>query len=239
MPSVDNGNDFKVFRNKGNKTNNELLEQIASNTAGGGGGGTGGSVTVTNFPAVQPVSLEPQPLPSGAATDAKQDMMIASLGTTADDAPANDTAAGTVIAFLKRVAANVTAVTTAIGTMSAKLPASLGIKTAATSLSVAPASDANLARETYSTVTILAAATPAAGGTAFTLFAAQVCTALDVVNPNSVDVEYQRNATGNTMTIPAGASRLIQGITNANQIGVRRVDQSTTAVTVQAEAYVV
>jgi hypothetical protein len=35
-----------------------------------GGGGVGGNVFVTNFPAVQPVSVASLPLPEGAATEA-------------------------------------------------------------------------------------------------------------------------------------------------------------------------
>jgi hypothetical protein len=34
-----------------------------------GGGGAGGNVFVTNFPAVQPVSVASLPLPEGAATE--------------------------------------------------------------------------------------------------------------------------------------------------------------------------
>jgi hypothetical protein len=40
------------------------------------------------------------------------------------------------------------------------------------------------------------------------------------------------------MQVLSGASRLIVGITNANQIEVRRVDTSNTQVTIQAEALV-
>lgn len=57
------------------------------------------------------------------------------IGTTTDSAPASDTAQATLNGRLQRVAQNVT-------TMSAKIPTSLGIKTAANSLSIAPASDA-------------------------------------------------------------------------------------------------
>jgi hypothetical protein len=38
------------------------------------------------------------------------------------------------------------------------------------------------------------------------------------------------------MTILSGSSRLVVGITNANQIDVRRVDTSNTQITVPAEA---
>jgi len=172
-------------------------------SAGSGGGG-GGSVTLTNFPATQPVSAAALPLPTGAATSALQ--------TTGN---------------------------TAVTTMSAKLPAALGSTTAAASLSVTPATDANVARESYSTVTPLSLAT-ANPGSGFAQFGSQACTSLDLVNNTGTTLEYRRGAGGTVyIPIPPGTSRLIQGITNANQIYVRRVDQSNTVVTMVAEAFAV
>ena len=40
------------------------------------------------------------------------------------------------------------------------------------------------------------------------------------------------------MQIPSGAARMVIGITNANQIDVRRTDTGNSQVTVQAEAIV-
>ncbi len=86
-------------------------------------------------------------------------------------------------------------------------------------------------------VTIMTIQTNATGAN-WTAFASQACTQLDIVNDAStaVDIEYRRNGAGNTMRIAAGAGRLIAGITNANQISIRRVDQSNTQVTLNAEA---
>lgn len=53
-----------------------------------GGSGPGGSVEVTNFPATQAVSAVALPLPSGAATGAKQDTGNASLASLDGKAPA-------------------------------------------------------------------------------------------------------------------------------------------------------
>lgn len=81
--------------------------------------------------------------------------------------------------------------------------------------------------------------TTAATGTNYTAFSSQTCQALDIVNTSSVAIEYRRGATGNAMTILSGSSRLVVGITNANQIDVRRVDQSNTQITIPAEAIVI
>lgn len=80
--------------------------------------------------------------------------------------------------------------------------------------------------------------TTAATGTNYTAFSSQTCQALDIVNTSSVAIEYRRGATGNAMTILSGSSRLVVGITNANQIDVRRVDTSNTQITIPAEAIV-
>lgn len=81
--------------------------------------------------------------------------------------------------------------------------------------------------------------TTAATGTNWTAFASTTCQSLDIVNTSSVAIEYRRGATGNSMTILSGSSRLVVGITNANQIDVRRVDTSNTQITIPAEAIVI
>ena len=75
-----------------------------------------------------------------------------------------------------------------------------------------------------------------ATGTNWTTFAAQACDALDLVNNTGTSIEYRRNGAGSAMVLADKSARLIVGITNANQIQVRRVDTSNTQVTVQAEA---
>ena len=80
--------------------------------------------------------------------------------------------------------------------------------------------------------------TTAATGTNWTAFGSSVCDALDLTNSTSVAIEYRRGGAGNAMQVLSGASRLIVGISNANQIEVRRVDTSNTQVTIQAEALV-
>lgn len=60
---------------------------------------------------------------------------------------------------------------------------------------------------------------------------------VDIVNNTGTALEYRRNGIGASMVIPDGTSRLVLGISNTNQISVRRVDVSNTQVTFGAEAY--
>tara|TARA_R110000868_G_scaffold221145_1_gene472622 strand:+ start:51 stop:638 length:588 start_codon:yes stop_codon:yes gene_type:complete len=62
------------------------------------------------------------------------------------------------------------------------------------------------------------------------------CDSLDITNNTGVDIEYNRDGGGYAMPIIDKQSRLIPGITNANQIYVRRIDQIGSAVIVPAEA---
>jgi len=83
---------------------------------------------------------------------------------------------------------------------------------------------------------ITGVATSGAGST-YVTFPDQPCTLLDIVNSTGVDLEYRRGGGGSSMPILAGTSRLIGGITNASQIGVRRLDVAVTPVNVPAEAF--
>lgn len=83
---------------------------------------------------------------------------------------------------------------------------------------------------------VITSVTTAATGSNWTAFASAACDALDLINNTGVTVEYRRGGAGSTVPVPTGASRLIVGIANANEIGVRRVDVSNTQVVVQAEA---
>lgn len=83
--------------------------------------------------------------------------------------------------------------------------------------------------------TIMSAQT-AATGTNWTTFASQACAILDMQNFTGTAIEYRRGGAGSAFRIPDGGQRRIVGITNANEISVRRVDTSNTQVTVAAEA---
>jgi hypothetical protein len=86
----------------------------------------------------------------------------------------------------------------------------------------------------FMSVAILSAQT-AAVGTNWTTFTTTACAMLDIANVSGADIEYRRDAAGNAMRIADGGSRLVLGITNADQISFRRVDTSNTQVTVTAE----
>lgn len=98
---------------------------------------------------------------------------------------------------------------------------------------------AKIARETYSSVKPVSATTSASAGATPTAFGNQACTSLDIVNDSTVTIEYLRAGESIYIPIQAGGARLVQGITNANQISIRRKDQSTTSITFSAEAFTV
>lgn len=185
-----------------------------------------GTITVSNTltdtelrASAVPVSAASLPLPTGAASEATLDARTGSLTETA---PATDTASAGINGRLQRIAQRITS-------LIALLPASLGPKAGASSLSVVEA--------TPTTVTIVSLQTNATG-TTYNAFASQACEQLDIVNtaPSAVDLEVRRGGSGNTIIVPAGSSRMFVGITNASDLQVRRLDQNNTQVTITAEA---
>jgi hypothetical protein len=79
--------------------------------------------------------------------------------------------------------------------------------------------------------------TTANPGTTFTAPASNACTRLVVDNTTGTDLEYQRGGAGATQVIKAGTvGRVIEGLTNADQVAFRRVDTSNTTVTFSVEA---
>lgn len=160
----------------------------------------------------------------------------AATGTKADAAAGNFADPFSLIALTKLIGATLYNV---YNLLNSRIPTSLGAKASAASLSVVPATDANQARELYSAVTILNTATSPSSGTAFATLATVTCSMVDIINTTGVDLEVRRGGAGLTLVIQAGQSRMIQGITNANQIQLRRVDLVATTVIVPAEAYTV
>lgn len=173
------------------------------------------------------------------------------LGAKADAPATTDAGAASLIALTKRLLGKIPGFGAAAA--AASLPVTLASNDAqmgnAVTGAAMPAGGLGLqgwlsaifgtqAREIYSTVTILGLATNATGAT-FNTFAATACSSLDIVNTTGTDIEYRRGGAGSTVVIPTGTSRLVQGITNASQVGLRRVDQSATIVTVAAEAFAV
>jgi hypothetical protein len=78
------------------------------------------------------------------------------------------------------------------------------------------------------------AVTTAATGTNFTAFASQACKQLTISNQSGTVVEVRQGATGVALQIPTGAFYTFFGISNANQLDVRRTDVSNTQITLTA-----
>lgn len=102
-------------------------------------------VSGTFWQTTQPVSVASLPLPDQAATSANQDTGNTRIGDLTETAPASDTGSSGLNGRLQRIAQRLTSLIDLF-------PSSLGIKTTANSLSVAPASDAVFA--TYGSLTI-------------------------------------------------------------------------------------
>lgn len=74
-----------------------------------------------------------------------------------------------------------------------------------------------------------------ATGANWVAFASADCNAIDFYNGTGTTLEYRRGGSGTGFQIPSGVSRLIVAISDADEISVRRVDQSNTQVTAYAE----
>lgn len=77
-------------------------------------------------------------------------------------------------------------------------------------------------------------ATTDPSGTAFTLFGAQACKQLTISNNSGTTIEVQQGGTGVSFPVFPASYYTFFGITDASNLGIRRVDQSTTSVTVVA-----
>lgn len=73
-----------------------------------------------------------------------------------------------------------------------------------------------------------------ADGTSFVAFPAQVCAQLTVVNDSDVTFEVRQGGTGVACPVLAQSSFTFFGVSNANQLSVRRKDQGTDALSVYA-----
>lgn len=78
----------------------------------------------------------------------------------------------------------------------------------------------------------------AAVGANFAAFAANPCAFCRVHNNTGVDIEVRIGASSTVyLTIPTASFRSLLGVRNLSDVAVRRVDQSNTQVTVEAEAF--
>jgi hypothetical protein len=73
-----------------------------------------------------------------------------------------------------------------------------------------------------------------AGGVAFTSFNSQPCKQLTIVNDTGVDLEVQVGGVGQALPVFTRTPYTFFGLTNSSNLGVRRVDQNVTQVTVKA-----
>ena len=150
--------------------------------------------------------------PAGAASSA-------AIGTVADPQATDDTGSWSVVSLLKRIAH-------IVGIIRNHLPAAVGGRVPVQS--TVP----------YATSVTIRRVQTAADGTSWVPFPATACTQLDVVNTTGVTIVFRRNGAGDFMSIAPDTARMIIGITNADQIQVRRADLATVLVTVEAEAFV-
>jgi hypothetical protein len=72
-------------------------------------------------------------------------------------------------------------------------------------------------------------------GNQWQALANQACKYVSLQNVSDADVDIQRNGTGAIWTLSAGYGKTFRGITNANQLAIRKSDQSNTRVTLQYE----
>lgn len=77
------------------------------------------------------------------------------------------------------------------------------------------------------------AATPNPG-TTFVTFPAVACKQVAVVNNTGTDIEVQQDGAGVALPVINGTAYPFYGLNNAAQLGVRRIDQTNTPVTVKA-----
>jgi len=143
------------------------------------------------------------------------------IGAQADAAATTDAGTFSLIALVKRL----------LG----KLPSSLGIKTSAASLPVVLASD----QATLTVAPVLTSGghlsvSTAVSGTGYTAFAAQACKQLTICNGSGVDIGVTVGGAGVEVPVFAGTYMTFFGITNTNQLHVRRVDTGVVQVPVTA-----
>lgn len=83
---------------------------------------------------------------------------------------------------------------------------------------------------------VIMSATTSATGATYVAFASQKANKLVISNNTGTPIEFRRGGAGSAFVIPSGQLYEIDGITNADQIEIRRADTTNTQVTVGAEA---
>ncbi|MDY3551389.1 hypothetical protein R5W24_000465 [Gemmata sp. JC717] len=184
------------------------------------------------------------------------------IGAPADAAASSDTGTFGLIAFVKRSMQNWTSllarvpalasgrvpvdgsgVTQPVSAVSLPLPTGAATSSNQTTSNTSLASiDGKLPVLDNAKVSVVPSMTSggntfaqtAATGTNWTAFPSRALKQLTVSNQTGVTLEFQQDGAGVGLQIPTTGIYTFYGITNANQIGVRRVDTANTQVTVTA-----
>lgn len=77
-------------------------------------------------------------------------------------------------------------------------------------------------------------ATTAAVGTDWIAFASTACIRVHIINSSNTTIEVRQDGAGVGLVIPVNTEFTFSGISNANQLSIRRVDTSNTQVTITA-----
>lgn len=76
-------------------------------------------------------------------------------------------------------------------------------------------------------------------GTAFVVFPSTACNVINITNTSGFTIDIQKGGSGPVIQLQSGVGeKIFGGLTNANQIGIRRTDQSVSPITIVAEAIV-
>jgi hypothetical protein len=181
---------------------------VVSGGVGGGGGGTSNTTETTQL-----------------AVKAAVEAVNSDLGAPADAAATTDTGTFSLVALIKRSLQNWT-------TLLARIPALVSGRM--------PVDGSGVTQPVSGSVTpVLTAgghisATTAASGTGYTAFAAQACKQLTICNGSGVDIGVTVGGAGVEVPVFTGTYMTFFGITNANQLSIRRVDTATVQVAVAA-----
>lgn len=77
--------------------------------------------------------------------------------------------------------------------------------------------------------------TTAVSGTGYTSLSDQICGSVTIVNDTGTSLDVTKDGGTTKMVVPTGAAYCVKYIENANQVSVRRTDNSATQVTAYYE----
>ena len=77
--------------------------------------------------------------------------------------------------------------------------------------------------------------TTAVSGTGYTTLTDQICGSVTIVNDTGTSLDVTKDGGTTKMVVPTGAAYCVKYIENANQVSVRRTDNSATQVTAYYE----